>query len=181
MKTEQIAAFTRRTHEIYRRLKEGTLPVEATLAGLQKLIESGFDSIVDLDADPVVPDGWSVESHAKGGKFDFAPGRIGLYLCEEQKNLLNIEGHKLRKKLKNRPIFNANLLDWLLRKENKRFIPEGWKGKDVFFWGTIYRSNGGELAVRRLCVRGGGWCSQGYHLDYGYGHSSPAAVALTGA
>lgn len=179
MKTKQIATFTRRTQEMYRRLMQGTLPVEATLAGLQNLIQGGYDSIVDLDADPFIPDGWSLESHAKGGKFDFYAPRIGFYLSKKQQDRGALEGRKLRKELQDQPVFNANLLDWLLRKENQRFIPAEWAGQEPCFWGTIYRITDGSLSVRQLCMRGGGWCSGGYSLDYGFGSGHPAAVLVS--
>ena len=178
MNTKQIATFTRRTQEMYRRLMQGTLPVEATLVGLQKLIEEGFDSIIDLDADPFIPNEYTLETHTKGGTFDFYPTKIGLYLSAEQKNGEHVEGHKLLKKLKAQPIFNANLLDWLLRKENQRFIPKEWGDTSVFFWGTIYRDLSGDLCVRHLCRRGNGWTSMGYSLDYRYGNNSPAIIAV---
>lgn len=174
---EQIATFTRRTNELYRRLMEGTLPIEAALAGLQKLVEGNFGSkAVDLDADPFVPDGWSVEEHGKGGKIDFDPAKIALYLSEGQKDGEWIKGNKLREELKGQPVLNANLLDWYLRKENQHLIPEEWKGKAVFFWGTIYRGPGGNLFVRCLYWYGGGWYWCDGWLDGGWFSGSPAAV-----
>ncbi len=180
MKTDQIATFTRRSHEIYRRLMDGTLPVEATLTGLQKLIEGDFGSkVVDLDADPFVPDGWSVEDHRIGGQIDFDPSKIALYLSEKQKGDGRIEGHKLREELKTRPVYNANLLDWLLRKENQHLIPEEWKNQYVFFWGTVYRGPDGSLFVRYLCCFGGGWCWDGFWLDRDWSSGLPAAVSAS--
>lgn len=162
MKTEEIATFTRRTHELYRRLMEGTLPAEATLAGLQKLIEGDLGvQVVDLDADPFIPDGWSVEEHRKGGQIEFDPAKIVLCLSNQQKGDGRIEGHKLRKELETQPVYNANLLDWLLLPENQHLIPKEWKGKVTFFWGTIYRRPDGDLCVRFLYWNGGGW-------DWGY-------------
>lgn len=36
--------------------------------------------IIDCDADPFVPSGWSVRSHTKGGQFAFDPAKAKLYL-----------------------------------------------------------------------------------------------------
>jgi hypothetical protein len=114
--------------------------------------------IVDLDADPFVPDGWSVEVHKIGGILDFDPAKIGLYLSEKQKVCAQaFEGYQLRKELKAQLAMNANLLDWLLHKENRHFIPEEWKEKAVFFWGTIYRDSDGRLIVRYLYWDDGVW------------------------
>ena len=177
MKTDQIATFTRRTHELYRRLMEGTLPVEATLAGLQKLVEGNLGSkTVDLDADPFVPEVWSVEEHKKGGMLDIDAAKIALHLSDKQKGNGLIEGNQLREELKTQPVLNANLLDWLLRKENQHLIPEEWKGKAIFFWGTIYRNRIGELWVRCLDWRVGGWYWSGYWLDNVWHSNLPAAV-----
>ncbi len=40
-----LATFTRRSHELYRRMAEGALPVGAVLIGLQELIEGRFPNI----------------------------------------------------------------------------------------------------------------------------------------
>lgn len=113
--------------------------------------------LVDLDAGPFVPDGWSVDVHRKGGQIEFDPAKIVLYLSMQQKGDVRIEGHKLREELKAQPVYNANLLDWLLRKKNQHLISKNWKGKTTFFWGTIYRCPGGNLCVRCLHWDGGKW------------------------
>jgi len=111
--------------------------------------------IIDCDADPFIPEGWSVEEHQKGGQLEWNPEKIQLWLSKSQKDGGTIEGNKLRKELKSQSVLNANVLDYLLA--NPHLIPEEWKGKYVCFWGTIYRSRSGRLIVRYLCWRGGGW------------------------
>src|SRR3989344_3296480 len=64
--------------------------------------------IVDLDADPMIPNDWKVEEHIKGGQFEFAPAKVALYLDEAQEKGGVIVGNKLRKKLKGRRVYNAN-------------------------------------------------------------------------
>lgn len=129
--------------------------------------------IIDLDADPMVPNRWEVVEHRKGGQFEFNPDNIGLYLDEEQKSGKRIVGNKLRKKLANQPLFNANLLDFYLAHIN--LIPEDWKGKAVFFWATIYRLSDGDLCVRCLFWVGGGWRWNYRWLGFGWGDDGPAA------
>jgi hypothetical protein len=129
--------------------------------------------IIDCDAPAQIPQGynWTIEEHQKGGKLQWNPKNISLYLSEKQKESW-VEGNDLRKEIKN-PL-NANVLDYLLK--NPTLIPEDWKGKYVYFWGTIYRYSGGGLYVRYLCWHDGGWDWGNYWLDDGWDCSFPAAV-----
>ncbi|MDE2001222.1 MAG: hypothetical protein KGI60_01480, partial [Patescibacteria group bacterium] len=95
--------------------------------------------LIDCDADPFVPNGWLVEKHQKGGSFKWDAAQVKLYLSNQQRNDKAIEGNKLRRELVDKPVLNANVLDYLLA--NPHLIPEEWKGKAVFFWGTIYRDS----------------------------------------
>jgi len=128
------------------------------------------EHLIDLDADPFLPDDWSVEEHQKGGQFQWDAAKVKLYLGNGQKDGKVIEGNKLRKELAKKPAFNANLLDYLF--DNPHLIPEEWKGKYVFFWGTIYRHRVGYLYVRFLYWFGGrwrwsfGWLGLGWNDDY---------------
>jgi len=132
------------------------------------------EHLIDCDADPYIPDGWSVEEHRKGGTFKYDPAKVRLHLDEGQKNGKWIEGNNLRKKLANKPVLNANVLDYLLA--NPHLIPEEWKGEIVFFWGTIYRHRGGHLCVRRLIWSGDRWYWCASWLDLGWCGSHPAVV-----
>lgn len=116
--------------------------------------------IINLDADPLIPyDSWSVEEHQKGGKVEW-PFPVKLYLSPKQK-IGTIEGNDLRAELKDKPVLNANVLDYLL--DHPRLIPEEWKKDEkgntryIPFWGTIYRDAYGRLCVRFLYFRGGRW------------------------
>jgi hypothetical protein len=113
------------------------------------------EHLIDLDADPFVPNSWSVVEHQKGGQFKWDASTVSLCLSKKQQSSKWIEGHKLREELEGKPVFNANLLDYLLK--HPRLIPEEWKGKYVFFWGTVYRSSRGSLYVRYLCWDGDRW------------------------
>lgn len=104
--------------------------------------------VIDFDADPFVPKGWGVSEHTKGGKLEFDPSKVTLYLDEEQQNVGTIVGAKLREKLKGKAVFNANLLEFYLK--NPHLIPDEWKDKNVFFWGTIYSNAWCILCVRCL-------------------------------
>ena len=129
--------------------------------------------IVDLDAAPFTPAGWTVVEHRKGGTLDLATAKIGLYIGDP-----SMCSFDLYKDLADKPVLNANVLDFLLRKENQHLIPEDWKGKEVFFWGTMYRSRDNFWFVRCLYWNGRAW---GWHknnwLSYNWYCGHPAAVA----
>ncbi|MBU6214484.1 hypothetical protein KGM48_01415 [Patescibacteria group bacterium] len=136
------------------------------------------EHVIDCDAQPFVPDGWSVEEHQKGGafKWDKETQKDALYLSKGQAGSKYIEGNKLRKELteKSTPVLNANVLDYLLA--NPHLIPEEWKGKYVFFWGTVYRYRVGNLYVRCLYWDDGGWFWGGYWLGLDWRGRVPAAL-----
>lgn len=112
---------------------------------------------IDCDANPFIPEGWCVEEHTKGGIFTWNPAKVKLFLSKHQMGGKCIKGTELREELKSKPVLNANVLDCLLKPENQHLIPEDWKGKHVYFWGTIYRDSDGSLYVRYLYWSGGRW------------------------
>jgi len=144
------------------------------LGGMSEIVE--VKHVIDLDADPMVPENWSVEEHIKGGQLRWNPDEVNLYLCDEQKGG-SIQGKKLRKKLKDNPVLNANVLDYLLA--NPQLIPEEWKDKAIFFWGTVYRSSDGSLFVRYLGWGGGGWGWGCGWLGNRFYDGGPAAVSAS--
>jgi len=93
-----------------------------------------------------------------GGQFAWDPRNIRLHLTECQKDGKRIKGHEVRCELKDQPIMNANLLDFL--HTTPRLIPKEWeegRGQCVFFWGTIYRDGDRNLYVRYLYRSDGHW------------------------
>ena len=132
------------------------------------------DLVIDCDANPYLPSGWQVEQHLKGGSFKWDPEKVDLFLSKKQKQGGTIVDHELRKKLEGKPVLNANVLDWLLA--HPRFIPESWKGKYIFFWGTIYRSLGGHLSVRCLYWDSSRWGWNCSWLDDDFHGYDPAAL-----
>jgi hypothetical protein len=129
--------------------------------------------IIDCDADPFCPGGWKVEEHQKGGRLEWSPDGVKLYLSEVQKESSQ-EGNKLRKELTGKPVLNVNTLDYLLK--YPELIPEEWEGKAIFFWGTIYRDSGGGLIVRYLSWSGSVW-NCGYDwLDSDFDDDYPALL-----
>lgn len=129
---------------------------------------------IDLDADPFVPDGWKVEEHQKGGTFTWDPNQVELHLEEAQKRSPWMKGALLREALKGKRVMNANLLDWLLAHPDQ--IPESWKGKAIFFWGTIYRYSDDRLCVRCLVWDGSRWRWNYGWLGRGWFGNNPAVL-----
>lgn len=130
--------------------------------------------IIDCDANHTISEGWKVEEHRNGGELEWDPTEVRLHLSPNQRNCKVIEGHKLRKELANEPTLNANALDYLLA--HPELIPEEWKGRLVFFWGTIFRSSVGNLCVRYLIWNGSGWYWDYHWLDADWNDNYPAVL-----
>ncbi len=143
------------------------------MKGLAEIIYP--EHLIDCDADPFIPEGWTIEEHKKGGVFKFNPKAISLYLNKKQAKGDRIEGNELRKELADKPVLNANILDYL--SAHPELIPEEWKGKYVFFWGTIYRDSNGNLYVRFLRWYGSRWDWDCYWLGDDFDSDDPAAIA----
>ena len=125
------------------------------------------------EADLFIPEGWKVESH-KQDAFQADSSKITLYLSEGQKGSY-VQGFKLQKELEDQPVLNANTLDYLLARPD--LIPEEWKGKVIFFWGTIYGGPDGRLYVRYLYWDDGRWDWSYVWLDCSFFCSFPAACS----
>ncbi|MGI8908171.1 MAG: hypothetical protein ACR2IE_16990 [Candidatus Sumerlaeaceae bacterium] len=132
---------------------------------------------IDCDANPFTPTGWSVAEHKQSGQLEWDPLKVQLYYSESQQKTLPIEGMQLREELVTKTVLNANILDYLLK--NPQQIPEAWKGKAIFFWGTIYRRSDSLLEVRCLCWNGTRWDWGHYPLNRHWDFSNPAALLAT--
>lgn len=135
------------------------------------------EHVIDCDAKPLVPEGWTVEEHRRYRKLAWDATKVQLYLSWRQKGegyLGFIKGRTLQKELKDRPVLNANVLDWLLG--HTHLIPEEWKDKWVYFWGTIYRDRFGDLRVRYLRWYDGRWWGHHDWIAFDWDDECPAAV-----
>ncbi len=116
---------------------------------VEKELNDNRDNIVNCDIYPHIPSGWSLRGrgakHRKGGmvrlerreKDLYANGRkVELFLAKGQ--LDGIVGHQLCRMLAEKPVLNANILDYLYESENQHLIPKNWKGKCVYFLGDVY-------------------------------------------
>lgn len=134
--------------------------------------------VIDCDADPCLPSGWTVEEHVKGGQFEWDASRVERWLASGQENDNTLRGEKLRNELRKKPCFNANVLDFLL--SNPHLIPEEWKGGVLYFWGTVYRdSYHWRPCIRGLCWNGVEWRGSLNWLHCIWRDDMPAAVRVS--
>ncbi|MCX6765628.1 MAG: hypothetical protein NT136_01545 [Candidatus Moranbacteria bacterium] len=173
---ELKAAFRRGdwTNAEIKKLSEGDILAQVRQVILGYAEIKLIDHVINCDADPFVPSGWNVIRHKKGRQLKWDPTEISLYLSKKQRDRKVIEGNILHKELEKMPVLNANVLDYLLA--NPHLIPEEWKDKYVFFWGTIYRDSTGYLSVRYLDWHGGRWHWHGRWLDDDWSDFNPAAL-----
>ncbi|MCC7004621.1 hypothetical protein IT397_01765 [Candidatus Nomurabacteria bacterium] len=138
--------------------------------------------IIDFDKTPFIPSCWTILPDSEQlpnrvkGKMKFDLKKVALHLDNDQENGKVIQANDLRKKLEKVPVYGAQLLDFLF--ENPHLIPQEWKewkGRAVFFWGTIYRANG-RLFVRYLYWSGGRWDWDCRWLGVDWTGYDPAAV-----
>lgn len=166
-----------------KRLCEGNVLVDvrSVLRGHASI--AVIQHVIDCDADPFNPwvsDGFTIEEHQKGGQWKFDPKQVEFFLANGQRGGKVIEGNKLRKELAKKPVFNANVLDYLLA--HPELIPDEWKTdgngntRYIFFWGTIYRRRDGYLYVRYLYWNDGRWNWSNRWLGRGWRGNGPAAV-----
>lgn len=126
-------------------------------------------SLVDLEAPPSIPPGWSVLSHRVGSPILTFHDHFNFYVSRPQAKA-PIPGHELRKDLEDKPVVNANVLDYLLREllMDPRYLPDRWKydmhdrARYIFFWGTIYLQDG------EPCVRCLHWNNHHWESSFGW-------------
>ncbi len=161
---DQIAAFARRSNELYRRMVEGTLDPERSLAGLQALIEGKFPiptTLAEMIADCKFH---YVNTDITEANFPFAGpvADVSDMLTVSQKDLggknmttAEIEAAIDRKGYRRATL--AELLAWAVAK---------WNGKDlVVALGSSWVNPDGLRLVPYLY--GGG---DGRRLNLGWGH-----------
>ena len=138
------------------------------------------EHLINCDAAPFVPQGWEMAEHRKTGIWKWDPAKVAFHLSKRQERGSFIEGNKLLKELEEKPVLNANVLDYLLA--HQELIPESWKKDEngniryIFFWGTIYRRSGGRLGVRYLYWDGCRWHWDCGWLAGGFRDQNPAAL-----
>ena len=133
---------------------------------------------IDTTATPKIPS-WlkSIEENDTSLgiiEWDKEAYKESLFLSPEQIAKKSIKGEDLLTLIRKEkiPVLNSSVLDYLL--EHKDEIPEDWKKKRVYFWGTIFRSSGGGRGVRCLCWDGSDWGDDGVWLGREWDDHKPA-------
>ncbi len=99
--------------------------------------------IIDCDATPFVPEGWSIRPEdqipgAVDGQLVYGPLKISLYIDKAQKCVKRIPAYNLVDKLVGKPLLKANVLDYLLACTS--LVPGAWMvddygiGRWIVFW-----------------------------------------------
>lgn len=176
--SELKAAFRRSnwTNAEIKKLCEGALLYDVRTV-LHGAAEIHLRSI-DLDAPPLAPRGLPcyVHKHIKGGQFQWDIHKVKLHATEAQAAGENVPGRKMMAQLDGLPVFNANLLDHLLK--FPILIPEDWSSHGVVFWGTIYGDDHDALFVRGLGCYCYQWGDYTIPLGEDIYHTSHAAIRL---
>lgn len=128
--------------------------------------------IIDTTKVQELPSWATLVENKTFGKIEWKPEDFDLYLSEEQKTGY-ITGHTLREKLKDEPVMNLAMAQFFL--DNPKLYPEAWKGKWIYFWGTIVQHSDGYLRVPYLIGRGDLVVLSWYWLAY-YWHSHYPAL-----
>lgn len=163
--------------ELLRQIGTGEITgreLQAMIEHRNPRVDTLTELIVDLDAPPFIPNGWMVESHKQSGRWRYDATKVSLYLSDDQKDGKGLTGSKFRQELKSQLVMNANMLEFYLA--HTSLIPEDWKGKAVFFWGTVYCDASGRLYVRCLGWRGKRWDWSDRCLGDVWGCGNPAAL-----
>lgn len=110
------------------------------------------DHLIDLGADPFIPEGFSIEEHQKGGLWKWDPQFL-VRLAKEQSRR-GFKEKDWRLQLLDDDNLNVNVLSYLLK--HQEIIPEEME-YGVTFWKTIYRDRGGNICVCSLGRDSSGW------------------------
>lgn len=127
---------------------------------------------IDTDETPTLPyESWSIVENKTFGKIAWKPEDYELYLVDEQKTGY-ISGHSLREKLKDEPVMNLAMAQYLT--EHPKLYPKSWKGQHIYFWGTLVQNSDDSLYVPYLIESDGKVVLYWNWLDYCWRSHDPA-------
>jgi hypothetical protein len=110
-----------------------------------------------------LPDGWVTVSPYPASDEDSRPESIRLFQSRVQQQGRTIPVAEFAAELDWGSVLSAIVLDELL--SHPDVIPLKWKGKAISFWGTRYRDDVGEIAIRYLFWNGIAWDWYFHHLN----------------
>jgi len=130
---------------IYQRLRIRALKEMLKIDQLKPPEELSEKIIIDCTAEVFIPKGYCLDQNQLGDRqYEFRPDKVFLYRPNKKMH----DVFSLWEKTKGRPVLNANVLDYLL--SHQEIIPEDWKKKRIFFFGTIYGGPNREYFVRAI-------------------------------
>jgi len=139
--------------------------------------------VIDLDAPPVLPPGWSVAPEKEQitsrvrGKFVWDKTKVALHLDPGQLGDGRLRGTKLRKRLQGRPVLPVQVGGFLFAHQD--LIPDEWKERGYIHFWTVLRDSNGRLCVRCLYWCGDGWCWGHDSLGVEWDGQNPSAVPVS--
>ena len=105
------------------------------------------------------------------------PDCISLYQSEPQRNGKSVKSLELLNDLAGKSVMNACILDHLL--DYPLIIPDNWRDKTIYFWGTLYTTSRAETEyryVRCLYYYDGKWYWQMHDV-----HNSSWMITVNGS
>jgi hypothetical protein len=127
--------------------------------------------IIDSDSEPSSDqEGLVIERHERGGLIKWPISAAMVFRGRSVGGRYTVSDNLGSILKAGKQSLNATVLDYLLK--NTHLIPAEWKGKYVFFWGTVYRDAEG-LYVR--CLH---WCEDGWSSFYSWLDKDGRATTL---
>lgn len=172
-------------HQLMERFEaEGFTPSDVTRLGQAKILAeikqllNGSAKIVRIanPSDFSTFGGWIITEKCGYKQLELEKEEFSLYLSDGQIGDKVTTGDILFRELKDFPVASACVLGELL--QNTKCIPQYWKGKKVFFWGTIYRGSLCNRFVRYLYEHGGKWYWNYFWLGDNFGKNDFAVMLV---
>jgi hypothetical protein len=137
--------------------------------------------LIDCDAVPFCESCGKIEYSMElpnrvRGQWEWDP-KVSLYLSKKQVKG-DILGNDLYQELADKSVLKDNVLNYLLA--HQELVPEGWEGKKISFWGTVYWAYEDYqdcYFVRSLVENYSGWTWEFSWLDRHFDSNNFAAIA----
>jgi hypothetical protein len=111
--------------------------------------------LIDCDTNPLWPEhehASDITTHKRDGQRMWMPEKVTLWTTSF------MQGDEVRRAMEEKAVLNACVLNCLL--VNQHLIPEGWRNKHIFFYGTMYlHADFGRV------VRGLSWMPKARRFD----------------
>lgn len=123
-------------------------------------------TMIDCEAPPRIPRGFTLERHRESAPLKWQPGCATVWKSALQADGRPDDGARIERQLEDESVLNANVLDWLFA--NQYAIPEEWTDRYLFFWGTIFKHAAGSRYVHCLFKKDDRWCWGRFWIGAGW-------------